>query len=260
MLSLSSSGLLRSTAVDYKVINKLLLSTCSFCVLVLWFLLALFHFYFTSHREIFCWFTAFDLTGRAGCKNVCDHPSFPKYKVKPYRVKYRKHSKAGYGFGWAFNVWVWGFFEWFSIKNNKNWVVFFSSSNHFSTAMRDIDLTQNGKNIKHFAWKQRPTHKYSSLCVVPFESPDTLIKLKKNYLTVCNVIKALLAPSVAMFTQRCSHIKAHEHSKWSFVSRGPVRTEYFYQHCPWSLTVCSGRTSVCTLCPQFRRGWPNKSL
>lgn len=125
MLSLSSSGLLRSTAVDYKVINKLLLSTCSFCVLVLWFLLALFHFYFTSHREIFCWFTAFDLTGRAGCKNVCDHPSFPKYKVKPYRVKYRKHSKAGYGFGWAFNVWVWGFFEWFSIKNNKNWVVFF---------------------------------------------------------------------------------------------------------------------------------------
>lgn len=124
--------------------------------------------------------------------------------------------------------------------------------------MRDIDLTPHGKNIKHFAWKQRLTHKYSSLCVVPFEGPDTLIKI--NYLTVCNVIKALLAPPVAMFTQWCSHIKAHEHSKWSFVSRGPVRTEYLYQHCPWSLTVCSGRTSVCTLCPQFRRGWPNKSL
>lgn len=153
-----------------------------------------------------------------------------------------------------------GFLNDFPLKTTKIELFFFSSSNHFSTAMRDIDLTQNGKNIKHFAWKQRPTHKYSSLCVVPFESPDTLIKLKKNYLTVCNVIKALLAPSVAMFTQRCSHIKAHEHSKWSFVSRGPVRTEYFYQHCPWSLTVCSGRTSVCTLCPQFRRGWPNKSL
>lgn len=153
-----------------------------------------------------------------------------------------------------------GFLNDFPLKTTKIELFFFSSSNHFSTAMRDIDLTQNGKNIKHFAWKQRPTHKYLSLCVVPFESPDTLIKLKKNYLTVCNVIKALLAPSVAMFTQRCSHIKAHEHSKWSFVSRGPVRTEYFYQHCPWSLTVCSGRTSVCTLCPQFRRGWPNKSL
>lgn len=153
-----------------------------------------------------------------------------------------------------------GFLNDFPLKTTKIELFFFSSSNHFSTAMRDIDLTQNGKNIKHFAWKQRPTHKYSSLCVVPFESPDTLIKFKKNYLTVCNVIKALLAPSVAMFTQRCSHIKAHEHSKWSFVSRGPVRTEYFYQHCPWSLTVCSGRTSVCTLCPQFRRGWPNKSL
>lgn len=82
MLSLSSSGLLRSTAVDYKVINKLLLSTCSFCVLVLWFLLALFHFYFTSHREIFCWFTAFDLTGRAGCKNVTIH-LFPNIKSSP---------------------------------------------------------------------------------------------------------------------------------------------------------------------------------
>lgn len=126
MLSLSSSGLLRSTAVDYKVINKLLLSTCSFCVLVLWFLLALFHFYFTSHREIFCWFTAFDLTGRAGCKNVCDHPSFPKYKVKPYRVKYRKHSKAGYGFGWSFNVWVWVFFlNDFPLKTTKIELFFF---------------------------------------------------------------------------------------------------------------------------------------
>lgn len=43
----------------------------------------------------------------------------------------------------------------FPLKTTKIELFFSSSSNHFSTAVRDIDLTQNGKKYQTFCMKTK---------------------------------------------------------------------------------------------------------